>query len=84
MSAEGRKKRGEAGVTNAKNVPFRYGGSPCNYSTHHGRTDHPRKAGALFLSAMALGAMLPRFNPTHSMIRAADLCMDHCSVERPI
>lgn len=84
MSAEGKKKRGEAGQSNAKNIAFRNGGSKCNLSTHHGRTDHPRKAGALFLSAMALGAFLPGFNPTGSMLKAADLCMDHCTVERPV
>lgn len=83
MSAEGKKKRGESGQSNAKNIPFRNGGRPCNYSTHLGATTHPRLGGALFLSAMALAARLPGFNPSQRMLNAADLCMDHCSIERP-
>jgi hypothetical protein len=86
VSAEGKKKRGESGQSNAKNISFRYGGSKCDFSTRIGTPIHPRKAGARFLSAMALGAMLPGFDKvvTRGMIAAADLCMDHCTVERPI
>lgn len=84
MSAEGKKKRGEAGQSHAKSIPFRNGGSKCNFSTHTGATTHPRLGGAKFLSAMALGAILPNFNPSDRAIRAADACMDHCSVDRPL
>lgn len=84
MSAEGKKKRGEAGQSNAKNIPFRNGGKPCNYSTHTGATTHPRLGGAKFLTAMALGAMLPGFRASDRMYRAADACLDHCTVERAI
>lgn len=84
MSAEGKKKRGEAGMSNAANIAFRGGGSKCNLSTHHGATTHPRLGGAKFLTAMALGAMLPGFKPSHRMMQAADLCMDRCTVERSL
>lgn len=79
MSSEGKKKRGAAGMSNAQNVPFRYGGAKCNLSTRHGATTHPRLGGARFLSAMALGAILPGFNPSDRALRAADKCMDHCT-----
>lgn len=84
MSAESKKKRGISGMENAKHIAFRNGGSKCNFSTHIGSTTHPRLGGAKFLSAMALGAILPNFNPSDRAIRAADACMDHCSVERPL
>lgn len=41
MSAEGKKKRGESGKKNAEHIPFRYGGSRCDYSTYLGRSNHP-------------------------------------------
>lgn len=78
MSAEGKKKRGVSGASNAKNIPFRYGGSKCNLSLAHGHTVHPRLGGRLFLGAMILGSSLPGFNPSERMYKAADLCMDHC------
>lgn len=84
MSSEGKKKRGESGVANARVIAFRYGGSKCDLSTRIGTPSHPRKAGAQFLSAMAMGSFLPGFNPSHTMLLAADLCMDHCTVQRPI
>ena len=84
MSAEGKKKRGEAGQSNAKNIPFRYGGRPCNLSTHIGTTTHPRLGGARFLTAMAMGAKLAGFRPSERMYRAADACIDHCTVERAL
>lgn len=84
MSAEGKKKRGVAGMSHANNIAFRNGGSKCNLSTAIGSPRHPRKAGALFLSAMALGARLPGFAPSDTMLLAADACMDWCTVERPV
>lgn len=72
MSAEGKKKRGVSGATNAKNIPFRYHGYPKGYtlSTAVGRSQH--FAGARFLHAMILGAKLPGFAPSDRMYRAAD------------
>lgn len=78
MSSEGKKKRGEAGSSNAKNIAFRYGGSKCDYSTKIGHTTHPRLGGSKFLAAMAIGSILPGFNPSERAIRAADECMDEC------
>lgn len=60
MSAEGKKKRGEAGQSNAKNIAFRYGGSKCNYSTTTGRTTSPYGAGSLLVRAFDLEDMLIR------------------------
>lgn len=87
MSAEGKKKRGEAGASNAKNIPFRYGGSKCNVSTGLGRAE--RSSGATFLSAMALGMVVARMQgkalnlPNRAWVWA-DEAMDHCTVERPV
>ena len=58
MSAEGKKKRGEAGQSNAKNIAFRYGGSKCNYSIATGRTTSPYGAGSLLVRAFDLTDML--------------------------
>ena len=86
MSSEGKKKRGEAGQSNAKNIAFRYHGYPhgiagtnWNYtvSTQTGATTHPRLAGARLLNAMILGAQLPYFRASDRLIRAADATIDH-------
>lgn len=76
MSAESKKKHGESGVSNAKNIPFRYGGRPSNLSTAIGATTHPRLGGSRFLYAMILGATLPGFAPSDRMYRAADATID--------
>lgn len=77
MSAEGKKKRGEAGMSNAKNIAFRYGGSKCDLSLRMGSTTHPRLAGAALLHAMEFSRILPGFNPSDRMLRAADEAIDH-------
>lgn len=76
MSAEGKKKRGVSGATNAKSIPFRYHGYPKGYttSTAIGRSD--RFAGAQFLNAMILAAKLPGFVASDRMYRAADEAME--------
>lgn len=76
MSAEGKKKRGVSGATNAKAIPFRYHGYPKGYSlsTALGRSD--RFAGAKFLNAMTLGVHLPGFTATDRMYRTADEAME--------
>jgi len=84
MSAEGKKKRGESGIANARNIAFRYGGSKCDLSLRVGSTNHPRLAGARFLSAMALGAGLPGFIATARAYKALDEAIDNCTVERPV
>ena len=95
MSAEGKKKRGVSGVSNAKNINFRYCGYPraiagtnWNYSlsTANGATDHPRLGGSRFLHAMAMGAKLPGFNPSHRAVLAADMCiewLERCGARLP-
>lgn len=82
MSAEGKKKRGESGKKNAENIPFRYGGKPCDYSTRIGHTTHPRLGGSRMLQAMKLGAKLPGFFASHRLYSAADETIDH--IERHI
>lgn len=80
MSADGKKKRGISGVSNAQNIAFRYGGRPSNFSLAIGHTTHPRLGGSLFLNAMILGQMLPGFNPSERMVKAADGCIEVCPV----
>lgn len=82
MSAEGKKKRGEAGVSNAKNIPFRYGGSRCDFSTRIGNSSHPRGAGSRLVQAMKLGVMLPNFFASERLFRMTDMAMERCSSER--
>lgn len=77
MSSESKKKHGESGVSNAKNIAFRYGGHKCNLSTAYGATTHPRLGGSRFLHAMILGATLPGFHPSDRMYRAADATIDY-------
>jgi hypothetical protein len=77
MSAEGKKKRGEAGQANARNIPFRYGGAKCDLSTRIGSTTHPRLGGSRMLVAMKMGALLPGFFASHRLYMAADETIDH-------
>jgi hypothetical protein len=68
MSAEGKKKRGESGQSNAKNIAFRYGGrtlryegftgSNCDYSNESRHASSRCGAGSLLVRAMALSDML--------------------------
>lgn len=79
MSAEGKKKRGESGQSNAKNIPFRYGGSKCNFSTAIGNTNHPRGAGSKLVQAMMLGAHLPGFFASERLLKHTDAAMANCT-----
>lgn len=79
MSAEGKKKRGESGVSNAKNIAFRYGGSHCNFDTKTYRSDHPRGAGSLLVRAMNLGVKLPGFFANPVLIKRTDAAMANCT-----
>lgn len=73
-------KRGESGASNAKLIPFRYGGSRCNYSTLTGNpTFSPRGAGSQLVQAMALGILLPNFNPSENLLRKTDAAMENCT-----
>lgn len=72
MSAEGKKKRGISGQSNARNIPFRYGGKPSNLSTRIGGTNHPRLGGSKFLYAMIFGRYLPNFTASDRAFKAAD------------
>jgi len=79
MSSEGKKKRGEAGQSNAKNIAFRYGGSGCDLSQRIGSTSHPRLGGSKFLNAMKIGAMLNGMDSfSDRMLKAADENMERC------
>lgn len=80
MSAEGKKKRGESGVSNAKTMPFRGHGYPHGYSLSTAIGHSRDFAGSRFLQAMILGATLPGFAPSDRMYRAADEAIDR--VER--
>jgi hypothetical protein len=74
------KKRGESGASNAKNIPFRYGGRPCYYSTNTGNpTFSPRGAGSLLVQAMSLAVKLPGFNPSDSLLRKTEAAMHNCT-----
>lgn len=79
MSSESKKKRGESGVSNAKNIPFRYRGYPKGYSlsTAIGHSDHPRMAGSKLLHAMTLAQSLTGFRASDRMYRAVDATIDH-------
>ena len=85
MSAEGKKKRGVSGATNAKNIPFRYHGYPRGYtlSTAIGRSDHPRMAGAKLLHTMAFARLLPGFRASDLCFRAVDATIDHITLRHP-
>lgn len=73
-------KRGESGASNAKLIPFRNGGSRCNYSLLTGNpTFSPRGAGSKLVQAMALGALFPNFNPSSNLLRKTDAAMDNCT-----
>lgn len=83
MSAEGKKKRGESGMSNAKNIPFRYHGYPRNYtlSTALGRPQHPRGAGSLLVRAMNLGVKLGGFAPSQRLLNMTEEAMLNCTHE---
>jgi hypothetical protein len=77
MSAEGKKKRGESGQANAKNIAFRNGGRSCDLSLRIGSTMHPRLAGARMLHALGLAWEIFKVEPTDRLLRAADEVIDH-------
>jgi hypothetical protein len=85
MSAEGKKKRGESGQSNAKNIAFRYGGSHCDYSIGRrpGAEAHPRWNGSKLVQAFQLGAMLkPKhdFNMSGVLAGKIDNALRNCTV----
>lgn len=77
MSQESKKKHGESGVSNAKNMSFRNGGRPSNLSMKTGATSHPRMGGARMLHTMELAQLLPGFNPGHRLENAMDATISH-------
>lgn len=78
MSAEGKKKRGESGKSNAKNIPWRYHGRyPKGYFDKPvGRSDHPCGAGSRLVAAMILGIRLPGFSPSDVLLARTDAAME--------
>jgi hypothetical protein len=84
MSAEGKKKRGITGASNAKNIPFRYGGSKCILSTRIGATTHPRLAGSRLVNAAIYGLVVAKLGlgktyESERMNRALDNAMANCT-----
>ena len=81
MSAEGKKKRGEAGISNAKSIPFRYNGYPRGYtlSTRTNRTNHKAGAGSRLVQAMALGIRLPGYKDNPILLSRTDEAMSRCT-----
>lgn len=69
MSAEGKKKRGEAGMSNAKNIPFRY----------HGRYPRGYHDKPVFKSEHPFGVTLPGFTPSERLLRMTDAAMERCT-----
>lgn len=80
MSAEGKKKRGEAGKSNAASIPFRYHGrKPPRYNdTSIGASQHPCGAGSRLVNAMRLGICLPNFSASERLMRMTDEAMVRC------
>jgi hypothetical protein len=76
-----RKKRGEAGASNAAGIPFRCHGAPRGYttSTAIGHPTSPYGAGSLLVRAMRLGVQLPHFNPSERLVRMTDEAMGRCT-----
>lgn len=84
MSAEGKKKRGISGQANAKNIAFRYGGRPANYSVTLGNPTSKHGAGSLLVRAMALGDLLTRMGHPSGpisgpMVTRVEAAMDRCT-----
>jgi hypothetical protein len=84
MSAEGKKKRGLSGQSNAKSIAFRYGGSKCDYSIGYrpGAASHPRWAGSKLVQAFTLGTVLSKRYPFKVSQRLAvhvDAAMGICT-----
>jgi hypothetical protein len=77
MSAEGKKKRGESGQSNAKTIAFRYGGKPSDLSLRIGSTTHPRMGGSRMLNALGLAYQVFGYEPSERLLRAADEVIDH-------
>lgn len=85
MSAEGKKKRGASGLSNAKTQPFRLGGRPCDYfvGRRPGAAAHPRWAGTRLVSAFALGAAIAKRYPMEVSTNLAahvDAAMARCTI----
>ena len=77
MSAEGKKKRGESGQANAKNIAFRGGGRSCDLSLRISSTNHPRMGGSKMLNALGLAYQVFGYEPSERLLRAADETIDH-------
>lgn len=79
MSAEGKKKRGEAGQSNAEAIPFRYHGrKPPQYNDNRiGRTDV--RGTSKMVQAVMLGSKLPGFNPSQRLVKMTEDAMDRCT-----
>lgn len=79
MSAEGKKKRGISGAANAKSIPFRYGGKPCNYSLALGAPRwHLYGAGSRLVNACRLAQAL-KYPLTEPLDRVASNAMGRCT-----
>lgn len=79
MSAEGKKKRGEAGQSNAKSIPFRYHGrKPPQYNDNRiGRTDV--RGTSKMVQAVLLGSKLHGFNPSQRLMSMTEGAMERCT-----
>ena len=79
MSAEGKKKRGESGKSNAESIPFRYHGRvPVRYKDNSiGRTES--RGTSLMVRAVLLGSRLPGFFASERLQRMTEGAMERCT-----
>ena len=84
MSSEGKKKRGESGMSNAKSIAFRYGGSKCDYSVGRraGGGAHPRWAGTKLVQGFDLAMLIREKHPfeiSHALATHVDAALANCT-----
>lgn len=84
MSAEGKSKHGAAGASNAKNIPFRYGGRPANYSVKMGFPQSERGNGSKLVQAALAGLIVQylgkgELNMSPALEGKVSAAMDRCT-----
>lgn len=71
---------GDPGKSNAEHIPFRYGGSRCDFDTRIGRANHPMGAGSKMVTAVLFSGVFDGGKAvSESLAQKCEAAMSRCS-----
>ncbi len=71
---------GDPGKKNGEMIPFRYGGSRCDFDTRIGRSNHPLGAGSKLVTTVLFSGVFDRGKSvSQTLAQRCDAAMSRCT-----